>query len=359
MSSKTPTQDVRVTLKTIAELADVHVSTVSRALNPEEADKVHPRTLRRVRALAEELGYEPDPWGRSLRTRRSMSIGLLLPRLVDGVLALMFEAAEDRARTHGYQAVTSSTRDRPNEQARLVAALRERRVDGLVLATTVIDDPLLDKLADDDVPFVLMNRSSDLHLSVAGDDVAGGRLATEHLLEQGHTRIAMMSGPRNVSTAANRTAGYREALTACGVPIDDDLVVWSSFLVEDAYRDIAPLLDLPDRPSAVVAVNDVTAIGVLAAARDRGLRVPEDLAVVGYNDSPIARMLPVPLSSVHIPLERMGALAVDLLISRLRGEAPTSITLVPELVVRTSSQSPRGAPRRHRPPQRVGPSPCR
>lgn len=343
MSRQTPIRDARVTLKTIAELAGVHVSTVSRALNPEEADKVHPATLRRVRALAEELDYEPDPWGRSLRTRRSMSIGLLLPRLIDGVLALMFEAAEDRARAHGYQAVTSSTRDRPDEQARLVAALLERRVDGLILATTLIDDPLLDQL-DEDVPFVLMNRSSDAHLSVAGDDVAGGRLATTHLLEQGHTRIAMVSGPRNVSTAANRTAGYREALSAYQVPVDDDLVVWSSFVAEDAHRDIAPLLDRPDRPdrpTAVVAVNDATAIGVLAAARDRGLRVPEDLAVVGYNDSPIAGMLPVPLSSVHVPLEHMGTLAVDLLISRLKGEAPRSITLMPELVVRSSSRPSR------------------
>ena len=342
MSRQTPIRDTRVTLKTIAELADVHVSTVSRALNPDEADKVHPETLRRVRAFADELGYEPHPWARSLRTRRSMLIGLLVPRLIDGVLALMFEAAEDRARAHGYQAVTTSTRDLPDEQARLVAALRERRVDGLILATTVTDDPLLDQLADDEVPFVLMNRTSDAHLGVAGDDVRGGRLATEHLLEQGHTRIAMVSGPRNVSTAVDRTAGYREALTARGLPTDD-LVVWSSFVAEDAHRDVAPLLDRSDRPSAVVAVNDATALGVLAAARDRGLRIPEDLAVVGYNDSPIAGMLPVPLSSVHIPLERMGALAVDLLVARLRGEAPTSITLVPELVVRASSRSPRVA----------------
>lgn len=340
MTRNSPTRGPRVTLKTIAELADVHVSTVSRALNPEEADKVHPDTLRRVRALADELGYEPDPWGRSLRTRRSMSIGLLVPRLIDGVLALMFEAAEDRARAHGYQAVTTSTRDLPNEQARLVAALRERRVDGLILATTVVDDPLLDDLVAGDVPFVLMNRSSDHHLSVAGDDHAGGRLATDHLLAQGHTRIAMLSGPRNVSTAVGRVAGYRTALEAHGVAEDPQLVIWSSFVAEDAHRDISSLLATKDRPTAVVAVNDATAIGVLAAARDHGLRVPEDLAVVGYNDSPIAAMLPVPLSSVHVPLERMGNLAVDRLVQRLQGREPSSVTLTPELVVRASSRSP-------------------
>lgn len=341
MSRQPRLHDDRVTQKTIADIVGVHVSTVSRALNPEEADKVHPETLRRVRTLANELGYEPDPWGRSLRTRRSMSIGLLLPRLVDGVLALMFEAAEDRARTHGYQAVTSSTRDHPEEQARLVAAMRERRVDGLVLATTVINDPLLDQLTADDVPFVLMNRTSRGHLSVSGDDVAGGRAATDHLMEQGHTRIAMLSGPRNVSTSTLRVAGYRSAHEARRLPVDEDLVIWSSFVPEDAHRDIRPLLEGPMRPTAVVTVNDATAIGVLAAARDFGLRVPEDLAVVGYNDSPIAALLPIPLSSIRIPLDRIGALAVDLLVQRLHGQDAKSVMLPTQLIARASSTYPR------------------
>lgn len=332
----------RVTLKTIAELAGVHVATVSRALNPREAKKVHPETLRKVRALAEELGYEPDPWGRSLRTQRSLSIGLLLPRLVDGVLAIMFEAAEDRARSHGYQAVTTSTRDQPSEQRRLVSAMLERRVDGLILATPQIDDPLLPALEHRGVPFVIMNRSSDTYLSSCGNDELGGHLAASHLLEQGHRRIAMISGPRNVSTSAGRYAGYVIAHRDHNAKVDDSLVVAAGFTPEDGQSAMQALLGRDDPPTAVFAINDAAALGAMAAVRNAGLNVPDDIAIVGYNDSPMARMLPVPLTSVRVPVEDIATQAVELLIAVLNGDDAKSAIFEPSLIIRASST--RGAP---------------
>lgn len=326
----------RVTLKVIAERADVHVSTVSRALNPHESDKVRPETLRRVRELADELGYSPDPWGRNLRTQRSLMIGLILPRLIDGVLAIMFEAAEDHARALGYQALTTSTRDRPEEQRRLVEQLLDRRVDGLILATPVLDDPLLDELADRHVPFVLMNRTSGDHLGVRPNDERGGFLAAAHLIDAGHRRIGMIAGPSDVSTSVGRRRGFLAAHAARAVPVDPSLVRDSTFLTT-GYNVALDLLSIEDPPTALFAVNDATAVAAMAAARRVGLAVPEDLAIVGYYDSPLARILPVPLSSVALPLGRMGQIAVDLLVSRLRGEDPEPVVLEPELIVRESS----------------------
>lgn len=330
------------TLRTLAEAAGVHVSTVSRALNPADSHKVSPETVARIRRLAAEHGFEPNPWAASLRTKRTKLIGLIIPRLVDGVLAMMFEAAASRARELGYDAMTFSAQDKPDEPERLVNVLLDRRVDGLILATAMEQDPTLEKLADAEVPFVLMNRASGEHPVVRADDIVGGQLATGHLLEQGHRRIAMVAGPDGVSTATLRRIGFRQAHADWGVEVDEALIVPSTFHADSGLDAGGRLLERAEPPTAVVAVNDATAIGVMAAARDQGLVVPDDVAVVGYNDSPIAAMLPIALSSVAIPLDDLGRLAVTLLIDRIQGESVESVVVPP--VLRTRASSLRSSP---------------
>jgi LacI family transcriptional regulator len=327
----------KATLRTIAEAAGVHPSTASRVLNSDESARVGDETAERVRRVAAKLGYEPHPWARSLRTNRTLMVGLIIPRLTDVVLAQMFEAAEDRAREHGYQAVTLSTRDRPDEERRLVNLLLDRRVDGLILATSLLEDPLLDELEEQGVPFILMNRCSGAHPAVRGDDELGGYLAAKHLLARGHRRIGFAAGPVRVSTAALRLNGFRRAHREAGVDLDESLIVESSFAVDGGVTAGGKLLGLPEPPTAIFAVNDSTALGVMAAARDLGIRVPEEVALVGYNDSEIAGVLPVPLSSVALPLEEIGRLAVDLLLERIAGQAPRTVVLPPRLKVRASS----------------------
>jgi LacI family transcriptional regulator len=265
-----------------------------------------------------------------------------MPRLTDAVLAVMFEAAEDRAREHGYQAVTLSTRDRHHEERRLVERLLDRRADGLILATAIIDDPLLPELETRGVPFVLLNRASGDYPSVRGDDEAGGYLATRHLLGQGHRRVGMLSGPPDVSTARYRLEGYHRAHAELGVAVDPTLIVPSSFTLDGGVEAGTRILTRPERPTALVTVNDATAVGVMAVARDLHLSIPADLAIVGYNDTDLAPMLPVPLTSVAVPLEEMGRLAVDVLVDRLADPAApiAGRTYTPQLMVRASSQSP-------------------
>jgi LacI family transcriptional regulator len=326
-----------VTLRTIAQRASVHPSTVSRALNPVQAGRVNARTVERIRRLASELEYEPHPWARSLRTNRTMTIGLVLPRLADGTLAVIFEGSEELARRNGYQAMTVSTRDDPEGERRVINHLIERRADGLILATASQEDPVIDQLAARGVPFVLLNRASGDHLGVRGDDHGGGYQATKHLIDRGHQRIGMISGPRQFSTAALRHAGYVQAHLDVGLPLDRDLVQVASFALESGVAATRALLGLAQRPTAILAANDYVAVAAMSVAREAGLRVPQDLAMVGYNDVPLASMLPIPLSSVSVPLLEMGRQAVELLLRRLAGESVESIVLPVTLVERESS----------------------
>lgn len=324
------------TLKNIADAAGVHPSTVSRALSSSEHDsRIPAETVERIRKAARELDYEPNPWAQSLRTRRSMMLGLVIPRLTDYVLAHVFESAQRRALEHGYQTITLSTGAAPASGR--AQNLIERHTDGLILADVLLDDSRLDELAAARMPFVLLNRTSGSHPSVSGDDELGGYLATRHLLEQGHRRIAHLSGPSTVSTGLKRAAGYRRALEEAGIAADPALVAEGEFDVPSALAAAQRLLGLADRPTALFAVNDISALAAMSVARDSGLRVPEDLALVGYNDSEVSPLLPIPLTSVRVPLLDMGILAVDALIDRMGGAMPPTRLLEPVLVPRQSS----------------------
>ena len=327
----------RPTIQTIAEELGVHRSTVSRALNPDQAHQLKPETVRLVREVAERLGWERNPWARSLATNRSTTIGLLIPRLSDLVVATMFEAAEHRARQLDYQAVTVSTQDDPIECRRLTDHLLEQRVDGIILATARLNDPTPRHLTDLGVPFVLLNRVSDGFLHIRGDDELGGYLVGRHLISLGHRRIGVVAGPDDISTAVGRVKGLTRAIEESGLLVDPELVRTSTFRAESGSAAGAALLSTPNQPTAIFAVNDSVAIGVIAAARDLGISVPHQLAVVGYNDSEFASLLPTPLTSVKIPLATMGAAAVDMLLRSARREPVSSKTLTPRLMIRESS----------------------
>jgi LacI family transcriptional regulator len=298
--------------------------------------------VEKVRQIASEMGYEPNPWARSLRTNRTKMIGLIIPRLTDAIVGQMFEGAEDAAHERGYQAVTLSTRDREGLQRELVDRLLERRVDGIILATATIHDPLLDELEERGVPFVLMNRGSGDHTTVRADDELGGFLATRHLIGQGHRRIGVIAGPLDFSTAVMRLDGYRRAHAEANFPIDESLIAVSTLSVEGGATAAAQLLSAANPPTAIFAVNDSTAIGTMGTARDLGFRIPQDLAVVGFNETSLSAMLPIPLSSVSLPLREMGLRAMDLLLDSIEGKPVQSVILPPRLVVRTSSSWHRG-----------------
>lgn len=326
----------KATLKSIAEAAGVHPSTVSRALMGMPGSRIPEATAERIRRAAKELDYEPNPWAKSLRTQRAMMVGLAIPRLTDVVLGQMFEAAQWRARDYGYQTMTVSA-EKEGTEGISIKSLMDRRTDGLILATATLRDPFLRVIETSDVPFVLLNRSSGKYPAVCGDDALGGYIATKHLLGRGHTRIGHISGPASVSTGKLRAQGYRKALREAGLAPDTDLVVPGEFDAASATKAAERLLGLRERPTAIFAVNDISALAAMAVARRHGLRVPDDLAVIGYNDSEMSSLLPIPLTTVRVPLPEMGRLAVELLMKRMNGEDVGSILMKPEVVARESS----------------------
>lgn len=326
-------------LRDIADAAGVHPSTVSRALRDPKTARIAPETVERIRQAAEERGYTPNAWAKSLRTRKSMMMGLTMPRLTDSGLAQMFEAAQRRALELGYQTVLVAS-EHANDPDAALRGLLDGRTDGLIISTATRDSAVLDQLADSGVRFVLLNRSSGTHPGVFIDDRAGGAMAAEHLIRLGHTRIGHLSGPLDVSTGHLRFEGFRAALTSARLPIDERWVAPAHFDVERALEAARTVLGPADRPTAIVAVNDTVAIAAMAVARELGLRVPDDLSVVGYNDSELAALMPIPLTTVRVPIPAMGASAVDLLMRRIAGEEVASIVLSPALIARQSTAPP-------------------
>lgn len=325
------------TIAEVARVAGVHASTVSRALRGEAG--VAAATVERVRRAAENLGYRPDPAAVGLRTRRSGLIGVLVPRLTDVVLATIYEGLDAAAAEAGFQTFVANTGDDPEVRRRRLDTLRDRRVDGVVLGDArIIDDDLLASLAAEGLPYVLVSRRSRGHLSVTTDDLRGGRLVAEHLLGLGHERVGVVAGRTFSSTGVERTRGFRERYAEAGLPVPDELVAPSRYDVSGGREAADVLLAVRPRPTALFAVNDFTAIGVMGAVRSAGLRIGEDVAVVGYNDVPLAAELPVPLTTVASPMIEMGRLGMTRLLDRAAGRPARSARLRPRLMARESTR---------------------
>lgn len=337
--SDIPTRHV-VTLRDVAEAAGVSISTVSRVLD----DRVrtgNSATADRVRRTADELGYRRNVFASGLRRGATTTIGVLVPRLHDAVMALTFEAVERSARHQGYFAVVATCGDDPDEERSATERLLDRSVDGLILATARLDDALPASLRERGIPHVLALRTDRISPSSLGDDEVGGYLAVRHLLDLGHRDIALVNGPRFTSSGVDRDAGARRALREAGVAIAEDRVLWAGYGLDDG---IAAGIHLFGRaeppPSAVFAANDNVAVGVLSAARSRGFLPGEDFSIVGYNDIPLASRLPTPLTSVRTAFDQIAAGAVEL----LTGPPPasgTTRTALPTLIPRASTAPPR------------------
>ncbi|MEV0659851.1 LacI family DNA-binding transcriptional regulator [Actinomadura luteofluorescens] len=332
------------TLRTIAEAAGVDVSTVSRVLNgsPDDAQRAASReTAEEIRRWAARLDYRPNPHATSLRTQRSNLVGVLVPRLSDLVLATIYEGIEDAAARHGLTTFVMNSHDRPEQQRARTELALSRHVDGLVFGDAHTGAAFLDEIAERRVPFVLVSRHAGGHPSVTCDDRLGGRLIADHLLALGHRRVGVIAGEPFASTGADRTAGFVDRYREAGFPVPGSHVVHSGFDAAGGRAATERLLRHDPRPTALFAVNDFAAIGALGVLRDQGLRPGKDVAVAGYNDTPLAAELPIPLTSVRSPMHEMGARALDLLVELLAGRTPPSERLPPSLVIRSSTDPTR------------------
>lgn len=322
-------------LSDIAAAAGVHVTTVSRALRGGEG--VGRGTAERIRRVAGELGYLPHPAATSLRTGRSTLLGVVVPRLTDLVLATVYEGIESGAAELGYHAVVANSSDDPENQRLRVETLLGLRVDGLILGDARTDTELVRELVDAGRQVVLVSRRLAGVPSVTCDDERGGALAAEHLLALGHRDVGVIAGEPYASTGLDRAHGFRTACASAGVAVPDTHVRASRFDVRGGREAAEALLALDPPPTALFAVNDFAAIGAMGAIRDAGLRVGADVAVIGFNDVPLAAELPVPLTSVRSPMREMGYRAARMLAGCLAGERGEPQTLVPELRARAST----------------------
>jgi LacI family transcriptional regulator len=338
---------VAVTLRDVARVAGVHPATVSRALNEETRALVNKETARRVLEAAETLGYQPNPIARGLKTNRSYTIGVLIPDLTNPLFPPILRGIEDRLETDGYTPLIANTDNDPERELLDMQAMRARQVDGIIAATARRDHRLHDALIDAGVELVLVNRrQEDLPVSSAtADDRVGMRLAVEHLVALGHTRIAHLSGPLDYSTGLDRHDSFHETMRAAGLEPDPALVlVAEAFTEAEGARLCGQLLAEGGDVTAIAAANDLLALGCYDVFAERGVRCPEEVAVVGFNDMPFAARFQPPLTTIHIPHYEIGKAAAHLMLERLQdGDVPPrDIRLEPHLVVRGSTGSPAG-----------------
>jgi LacI family transcriptional regulator len=330
------------TLRDVAEAAGVHAATASRALNPKTRRLVSAETARRVIRTAEALGYQPNPIARSLKTSRSGMVGLVIPDLTNPLFPPIVRGIEGVLDPGGYSAWIVNTDNDPKREQAQIDSLRSRQVEGLIIATARLDHPLLRKLHEQGVKMVFVNRRvENLEIpTVTADDATGIALAVRHLADLGHTRIAHLAGPQGTSTGVVRSRAFRHAIRDHGLEDDPSLVVecahWNETYGARAMRD---LLDHGNQFTAVLAGNDLIALGCYDVFAERGISCPADISVVGFNDMPFLDKLRPPLTTVGVPHHDIGAEAARMLLDCIEEPErhPRSILLPVSLVVRGST----------------------
>jgi len=335
-----------ITLKDVAREAGVHISTASRALNDETRSGVNVDTADRVLVAAARLGYQPHPLARGLRTNRTWTVGMVVPDLMNPLFPPIFAGAQNALDEIGYSLLIGADDEALERTGTVMTTFLERRVDGMLVANAHLDFTAPEALLRHEVPTVLINRSArdDSFPAIVGDDRTGLALVVRHLVELGHTRIAHVAGPHDISTGLCRRQAFLNALEDEGLASSERLVFEAgSFRIENGRAACDRLLDSGEEVTAIVAANDLIALGCIDAIQARGLSVPSDLSVTGYNDMTFVDRLEPPLTTVSVPYEAMGAAAAEVLLRLLAADddggdtAYEPVQLPPSLVVRAST----------------------
>ncbi len=327
--------NMAVTMREVAQQAGVSVATVSRVLNA--SGPVGEETRQRILETAGRLRYVPNGTARNLTTSTTETVGVLLPDLYGDFYSEVIRGVEGAVRAARYHTLLASVHDGPGE---LVRGLRTLvgRVDGLVVMSPDIEADVLRANLPASLPVVVLGGEVAGHGSVDIDDAAGAAAMTRHLAGLGHRRIALVSGPAPNADARARRDGHRQALAEAGLAPDPALELAGDFTEASGYAATAAFLALSPRPTALFAANDAMAIGALRGLREAGLDVPGDVALAGFDDVPVARFVTPALTTVHVPIDEMGARAVASVLGAVRDpdSVPSALTLPTRLVVRES-----------------------
>ncbi len=339
----------RVTLKDIARETGVHVSTVSRALDPNTRTSLTNEVVERIKAAAEKLGYRPNKLAYGLRTNRTMTVGVMIPDITNMLFPPIVRGIESVLEPLGYASMIVNTDNQEEREGRLIEVLRERGVDGIIHAAVLRSDPKIAEVAAQGLPVITLNRRiEDSNIAyVINDEYAGIRMMLEFLFGQGHRRIAHLAGPLNLSTGQLRLDAFRRASDELGLSVPSSLITASARFDEDEGRRCAEvLLDSVEPFTAILCANDRLALGAIDKLRQRGLECPNDVAVTGFNDMPFLDLIKPRLTTIRIQQFEAGQMVAKLLLD-LIGPLPEDVsqeTILPvELVVRDSVAPPKAA----------------
>jgi LacI family transcriptional regulator len=332
-------------MKDVAERARVSVSTVSHVLNGTR--RVAGGTQQAVLSAIEELSYQPNLLAKSLKTRRTFTIGLLVSDIQNSFFTSVVRGIEDVALSRGYHLFLCNTDEDAAREDEYVRELAKKRVDGLLVASSAPRHNHARRLRAENLPFVFVDRKvegvdADV---VSVDNREGMRLISDHLAGLGHERIGMISGPLDKASGYERYLGLQSALADLGVRLEDSLVRFGDFRTSSGREGTMELLRLPSPPTALVTANNQMTLGALLAVKGMGLRIPDDISVVGFDDPEWAPLTDPPLTTLAQPTYEMGVEAVELLLDRIEGEQDgrtRRVPLEPWLVVRESTTPPGG-----------------
>jgi LacI family transcriptional regulator len=328
------------TIREVAESAGVSYATVSHVIN--NTRLVSQETRNRVLAAMESLNYRPNALARSLRQGKTNTLGLVLPDSANPFFAEISRSIEDEAFKKGYSVFLCNTELDTQRELFYVDVLSKKQVDGIIFVAAGDQADSLEFLVGRNMPVVMVDRNvPNVEIdAVLTDNQLGGYLATRHLLELGHRRIACISGPSSITPSAERMIGYRKALEEAGIAYDERLILRGDYHAQSGMEITHSILKMNPRPTAIFALNDLMALGALRAAAEAGCSVPGDLAVVGYDDLEIARFANPPLTTIAQPKKEIGVQAIELLVDRIsqKGRPPSRLVLPPELIVRRSTQ---------------------
>lgn len=333
---------VSANIKEVARSAGVSVGTVSNVLN--RPSTVAPGTRKRVQEAIAELGFVRNESARHLRAGRSRTVGLVVLDVTNPYFTDVARGAENLADDHDTMVVLCNSGERSERERRHVAQLEEQRVLGILITPVDNNNPYLMQVAERGTPVVLVDRGSGTQqCSVAVDDTMGGHLAGQHLIETGHTRVAFVGGPSSIKQVADRLAGLKAAMTGAAGAEIMDMSEHSPTVAggRSAGQEIASL-PLAARPTAAFCANDLLALGLLQEMTRQGVPVPDDMAIVGYDDIDFAAAAAVPLSSVRQPRDKLGKTAIELLLDEVENgddHAHRQVVFHPELVIRESSRA--------------------
>ncbi len=338
----------QVTIYDIAKEAKVSVATVSRVLNDTAPVKVSTRA--KIEELIEKYNFQPNAMARSLLKKETGIIGLIVPDLTNPFFPEVFAGAEHEAQQSGYTFLLSNSIGDYAKESEYLSIMREKRVDGIMFMGGRInlkqcEEPLVQELVQHAsvIPTVLVNgglRNTDL-IRVSTDEAAGTALAVKHLIELGHTKIGFIGGESHMTTTSIKLRAFRKTLKEAGLAIREEWLLPDSFSIDSGKRQMLKLLAMSDRPTAIFCVNDYTAIGAIKAAAEMGIRIPEDISIVGFDDIPLAHHFIPELTTVSQQANELGRTAVNVLKAMMNKEKVKKLTsLEPQLIVRQSTGKP-------------------